>query len=470
MKIYENVNLAKSILRKKGLDTTDENYLKLIEIVGSKKGWLGFITKLFFIEEVDLLEIEHIFGLLVKHSADLGKISKMNYTQLSDFLYDLENEKTGDHDFKYLFSDGYYMYFEVYTYEGILEIGSPAWCLKTKKYWREYNYDNTCRQFVVIKKGKKLLTPNTNYLSRYRNEKRGYLRYGITLQNNAKKYHIFDDGDKQLGYDSNHLIEKITENIRKYIDNKPIEKWKGVQESEGLVKLDTGKNSEFYFLKNWECAKRFDDQVPFNDVFSKNTTIKSKNKLLIGGVNKNIQLVLCFSEYGVFIYSDQNITHGFADSNISETQWIQESIKEIIEKNMVDYQPFTLLPIKVKLGLSDIEQIKKNHDNFYYTDTTYYQCYRTVGEDFCIQAVDITLKSTESIRFYYYNKKSKSWVSPEYSQTSNGEDVDLKKLDWSIDGDILKEIYNDYFENFKNPKGKGKDSWVSKFGKFISGK
>ena len=46
--LFENINLAKTILRKKGLDTTDENYQKILEIVGDKKGWVGFLSKLFF--------------------------------------------------------------------------------------------------------------------------------------------------------------------------------------------------------------------------------------------------------------------------------------------------------------------------------------------------------------------------------------------------------------------------------------
>ena len=52
------------------------------------------------------------------------------------------------------------------TYEGILEIGSPAWCLKTKSNWDLYQRKYTQQWVVVDNRYKsKLLTPKTTSLS-----------------------------------------------------------------------------------------------------------------------------------------------------------------------------------------------------------------------------------------------------------------------------------------------------------------
>lgn len=54
------------------------------------------------------------------------------------FYGDLSGEKTKNEDLELVYKDSQYSYYRVYTYKGILKIGSPTWCLKTKSNWDKY--------------------------------------------------------------------------------------------------------------------------------------------------------------------------------------------------------------------------------------------------------------------------------------------------------------------------------------------
>ncbi len=61
-RVLENVSFAKAILRKSGVEQTDEKYLKIIEKT-NRDGYTGLITKLVFIDNVELDEALDLYEI-----------------------------------------------------------------------------------------------------------------------------------------------------------------------------------------------------------------------------------------------------------------------------------------------------------------------------------------------------------------------------------------------------------------------
>jgi hypothetical protein len=190
MKINENVALGKSILNKVGITSDSEeykDYLKIREICGTNTGYVGVLTRLRFIDNVDDMdEIQSIFDILKNSKMDVNKLNRLTYNQILEIFYDeLDSDKEEEKDIELIYKDNNYSYYRVYTYEGILKIGSPAWCLKTKSKWDEYQKVYP-EQWVVIENRykNKLINPNNNYLDKYTNSERVWVRYGISIRNN----------------------------------------------------------------------------------------------------------------------------------------------------------------------------------------------------------------------------------------------------------------------------------------------
>ena len=188
MRILENINLAKTLLKKKGLDTTNADYQAILKIAAKKLGWVGLLTKLRFEYDVDIDELEHIYDTLIKNNVDLGKVVKMSYDELSDFLYELTEKNTEDKGYKLVFNDGTYNYYLVTSYKGICKTASPAWCLKTNDRWKQYvgDYPTSRHQYVLYKKGytpKNLMVPDPDrfYIDNYHNNSKPDIRIGITF-------------------------------------------------------------------------------------------------------------------------------------------------------------------------------------------------------------------------------------------------------------------------------------------------
>ncbi len=143
MRLNENVAFAKSILNKRGItpDSPEyKDYLKIREICGINNGYVGILTRIRFVDDVtDMDEIQSIFDILKNSKIDVSKLSKMSYADILDKFYDELNVEKNKDDIELVFKDNYYSYYLVHTYEGILDIGSPAWCLKTKSRWDEYH-------------------------------------------------------------------------------------------------------------------------------------------------------------------------------------------------------------------------------------------------------------------------------------------------------------------------------------------
>ena len=187
IKLNENIALAKSILRKNSIAEDNEDYLKIREIVGTAFSYVGILTRLRFVDNVtDIEELKSIFEVLRDSKLDLGKLNKMSYEQILDTFYDQMTSPSKE-DYELIYKDSTYSFFRVYTYKGILEIGSPAWCLKTKSNWDNYQAKFP-EQWVAIdnRHVKSVITPNNSYLGgQYVNRGKTYIRYGISFKHNT---------------------------------------------------------------------------------------------------------------------------------------------------------------------------------------------------------------------------------------------------------------------------------------------
>ena len=276
--INENISYARSILSKTGIDRdSDEyqDYLKIREICGTNNGYVGILTKIRFIDGVeDMDEIESIFDILKDSDIDINKLNKMSYEQILDLFYD-DIESKSSKDYELVYKDPTYSYYRVYTYEGILKIGSPAWCLKTKSHWDRYYKELPIVWVVIENKYKgKLLTPNTYYLGGdYINNKRPWVRYGVSLADDGS-FVGFNDNNKKLEYTTESFtthgilstIRNLTNGIKKsyYDEFKGCEKviysneWLKVKDPNKWIKgrsfdriknkatIDISENSEVY--------------------------------------------------------------------------------------------------------------------------------------------------------------------------------------------------------------------------------
>lgn len=187
MKLNENIAYAKSILNKNGITKdSDEyqDYLKIREICGRYNGYVGILTKLRFLDDVDDMdEIQSIFDVLRNSKIDINKLNKLSYNDILDMFYEDLTSKVDKSDIELYYKDDQYSYYRVYTYKGILKIGSPSWCLKTKSNWDQYQ-NAYPEQWVAIDNRHKgsLISPDNNYLENYSNTKKVWVRYGVSLK------------------------------------------------------------------------------------------------------------------------------------------------------------------------------------------------------------------------------------------------------------------------------------------------
>ena len=185
-RINENIAYAKSILNKSGITTDSEeyqDYLTIRKICGGSNGYVGILTKIRFVDGItDMDEIESIFNVLKNSKIDINKLNKMSYSQILDVFYNEFSENEKDEDLELVYKDSQYSYYRVYTYKGILRIGSPSWCLKTKSNWDLYTKRGKYHQWVVVDNRylRNLITPENTYLGSYQSRK-GWIRYGVTI-------------------------------------------------------------------------------------------------------------------------------------------------------------------------------------------------------------------------------------------------------------------------------------------------
>lgn len=326
-KINENVAFAKSILNKLGI-TQDSpefaDFLKIREICGNNTGYVGLLTKLRFIDKVsDMDEIQSIFDILKNSKIDINKLNKISYEEILDQFYDeLTINKSDKKDIELYYRDDQYSYYRVYTYKGIMKIGSPSWCLKTKSNWDRYQSEYP-EQWVVVDNRHKgsLLSPDSNYLSSYSNVKKPWIRYGISLKHNPDGTISWTGNDDNNGsvdfiprswtfFGVMNTILNLTAGIKKsYYDSfvgcEKVDKYwhKVINKNKFLKRLQIG-DSKFY--DEDEVYVKFSgtysfipvilvlNHVNFNVIFPTNRIYKEENALtkyaIVAGENKKIIL------------------------------------------------------------------------------------------------------------------------------------------------------------------------------------
>jgi hypothetical protein len=364
MKINENIAFARSILLKNNIKSDSEeykDYLEIRRICDRHNGYVGILTKLRFIDNVtDLEELESIFNLLKNSKIDVNKINKLSYDDILTMFYDELVTTKKDSNYELVFKDNSYSYFLVYNYEGILEIGSPSWCLKTKSRWDQYMSKYT-HQWVVIHNDyiKKIVSPNNFYLKEYKSSK-GWVRYGISTvdKGDSLTWIATDDNNINMDYTVinwtffgifNTLINVYKENKKSFYDS-----FKGtIKEDSPNWLTVTNKDS---FLERLKIDKSIcDDDDDLYVVFSKDYSTVPLILLLNNNNFKNI-FPISYSES--LKYKDEWFNKPV---EIEPSTYIYKKILEKGKKSKSNTYTGILLHEKV-ITLDEIKKRKKFHD------------------------------------------------------------------------------------------------------------
>ena len=89
--IKENISYTKAVLRKTGTERDNEDYLKILDTT-KKDGYTGLLTKLVFIDEVDIDEVLDIYTFIKEKGLDVSKLLKLSYEDISDMVFDDLND------------------------------------------------------------------------------------------------------------------------------------------------------------------------------------------------------------------------------------------------------------------------------------------------------------------------------------------------------------------------------------------
>ena len=353
-KFNENVAFAKSILAKKRITQNSQewqDYQKIRQICGSDNGYVGILTKIRFIDGItDFDEIKSIFDILKNSKIDITKMNKMSYSEILDIFYDeLSGDKIKNKDYELIYKDSQYYYYKIYTYEGILKMGSPTWCLKTKKNWNEYQ-EKYQTQWVVIhhKYNNKLISPENNYLSEYKSTN-GWVRYGISIHENE------DDTFNYVAFNDNNIICKYETKFHTFF---------GILST--ILNLKVGIKESYYdrFLgcQSIEGCKYL--KIIDKDVFLDRINLKNDRY-------KDFEIYVKFSEsYSstpVLILLDANrpiTAYTIHDKNIKFAIISGKESKKIFEKWATEHKNEILyFGIRLQLKLMNIDEIK-SHPKF----------------------------------------------------------------------------------------------------------
>ena len=198
--IVENVAQARAILNHNNINYDNPIYQDILKTT-KRDGYTGFITKIVFDLDVDKDDAKEIYYKVKKDELDVSQLNKMSKEEVEKIL-DFDESNQG---YKYLFTENHYKVFRVDTYEGILKISSPAWCLKTKSYWDDYTKTKEGMQFVVIQekfvpRDEILLTTPSDWDGqRYESGSYAKMRFGVTVYPMGRM-DVFDDSNIQLTY------------------------------------------------------------------------------------------------------------------------------------------------------------------------------------------------------------------------------------------------------------------------------
>lgn len=213
-KIYENVAQARAILRRNKVSDNDVSFKKILDTT-NRDGYTGILTKWAFEDGVDLDEVLGLYTDIKSSNLNIADINKLSYEDALESIYPDKREK----NYEFIFQYKNYNFYLVKNYQGILEIGSPSWCLKTKTNYDNYTKNGKNPQFVLVRKDKvingkiQLLSPgkSTEYgITGYRSVDPN-CRYGITLDKHSKS--VFNDNNIYTSSDfiDSDILQKLVE-------------------------------------------------------------------------------------------------------------------------------------------------------------------------------------------------------------------------------------------------------------------
>ena len=236
--LNENLTQAKSILTKLGKTKEDDKFKKIAGFT-NKDGYIGLITKVVYELGLDIETAKELYKLLKSKKVDLGNKDIKNIKTEEDvltYITKLQIPEEEKEDYEYLFEVNGFLVYRVNSYKGIMEIGSPAWCLKTKSHWENYRKQakssSETIQFVVIHKS--FVIDHVSLLSVPDNWKTGdsyksslpKMRFGITLYPDDEKICIHDDnnlGIKDIDTKFNRFLLQILYKIIEYGKKEKVE-------------------------------------------------------------------------------------------------------------------------------------------------------------------------------------------------------------------------------------------------------
>lgn len=353
MKINENIAYAKSILNKNGISNDSEeykDYLKIREICGPNNGYVGILTKIRFVDKVsDMDEIESIFNVLKSSKIDINKLNKLTYEDILEMFYEELTDKVDKSDIELYYKDDQYSYYRVYTYKGILKIGSPSWCLKTKSNWDQYQRIYP-EQWVIIDNRHKgsLISPDNNYLENYSNTKKVWVRYGVSLKQNEDNTVSWTANDDNNGQ----------------VSIKP-QSWTFFGVMNTILNLTNGNKKSYYdsFIgcqkvnKTWHKVadkKRFLERLRLNE-----DTLDEDSEVYVTFSKSYsfIPVILVLNNYNFhfFFPTDKN----YEDNAFTKPGTLSgENSKQIIFDYIRDKDDIYFDGIKLKYNMTTIEDIK----------------------------------------------------------------------------------------------------------------
>ena len=348
--IKENVALSKAILNRQGITTESpeySDYLKIREICGSGHGYVGILTRLRFQDGItDMDEIQSIFDILKNSKIDVGKLNKLSYDDILNMFYDEFNKGDKNEDYEVVFKDSEYTYYRVHTYKGIMKTGSPAWCLKTKSNWDKYQSVYPM-QFVIVnnKYKNKLMIPEDDLLNNY-SSKKGYVRYGISIQENdgSVKWVANDDNNRNCKFEPEDWtffgVMCTLLNILAGINKSYWDEFRGCEKVEGTKTWHKLVNRDRAY--DWLKIPR--------DYFDK-------------GAELYVTLSQTYSSYPVMIVLDDTYPRGFyptyKEHEVKYATLSGLGSKKIFEDYVRRSNSDLYLGVKLTLGLTTLEQIKE---------------------------------------------------------------------------------------------------------------
>jgi hypothetical protein len=291
-------------------------------------------------------EIQSIFDILKNSKIDVGKLNKMTYDDILNTFYDEFKTSEKNEDYEVIFKDSEYTYYQVHTDKGIMKTGSPAWCLKTKSNWDKYQSVYPM-QFVIVnnKYKNKLMTPEDDLLNNY-SSKKGYVRYGISIQENggSVKWVANDDNNRTCRFDPEDWtffgVMCTILNILAGINKSYYDEFRGCEKVEG--------SKTWHKLVNRDRAHDW-LKIP-KDYFDDDAEVY-------------ISLSETYSSFPVMIVLDDTYPHGFYPTNKQREIKYATLSGSISKKIFEDYARRSdselYLGVKLKLGLTTLEQIKE---------------------------------------------------------------------------------------------------------------